>query len=180
MIINNLKLIKNHSFSDERGVFSRLFDDRLIDESNKDTVFTTAKNVNLSRNPINGTVRGLHMQKEPHGETKIVTCIKGSIVDLIVDCRKDSSTYGLINSYILSEEENSCIIIPKGCLHAFLTIKSDTDVIYVTDNYYNKESEISASPMSPSLKMFWKGFPLNNISKKDKMSTDLANLIKIN
>ena len=63
MIINNLKLIKNHSFSDERGVFSRLFDDRLIDESNKDTVFTTAKNVNLSRNPINGTVRGLHMQR---------------------------------------------------------------------------------------------------------------------
>ena len=120
-------------FNDLRGSFGRLFDDRKF----ADIIFDGVKNINISKNISKGTIRGLHMQKGMYAETKIVFCQKGSIIDLFIDCRKESPTFGVINKIKLDAELNHSLLVPRGCLHSFLTLEDNTEVIYLTDNYYS-------------------------------------------
>ena len=125
--INGSELHDLPLFSDDRGSFGRLFDDRLFSSINN-VFFRDIVNINHSVNKHAGTVRGLHMQAAPNQEGKIIICIKGSIVDLYVDANRHSPSFGTINSLILNSKQPQGLLVPRGCLHAFLTLE-DMQVI---------------------------------------------------
>jgi dTDP-4-dehydrorhamnose 3,5-epimerase len=112
---------------------------------------------------------GLHFQLPPYCETKLVRCIKGKILDVFVDLRTNSSTFGKWDSIVLSEENKTCIYIPKGFAHGFCTLTNNTEVLYKVDNYYNKENECGLLWNDPNINIRW---PLENVilSEKDKIN----------
>ena len=167
-------IIKENIFTDLRGSFERLFDDRKF----SNVFFDGVKNINISKNISKGTIRGLHMQIGNFSETKIIFCQKGTIIDLFVDCRKDSSTFGKINTITLNGYENKTLLVPRGCLHSFLTIEDNTEVIYLSDNYYSPESEVSVSPFSEKIINALSPQKIEIISDKDKNAEDLSHFFK--
>lgn len=118
-----------------------------------------------SLNPKMGTFRGLHFQSEPYTETKIVTCIQGSIFDVIVDLRLNSKTYGKWTSIELNSENCKQVFIPKGLAHGILTLQPNTIVLYKLDQKYAENNSFSISPYC-ELEISW---PINIdlISEKD-------------
>ena len=168
-------LIKENIFDDLRGSFQRIFDDRNYSE----VFFDGVKNINISKNISKGTIRGLHMQKGLYAETKIVFCQKGSIIDLFIDCRKESPTFGVINKIKLNGELNHSLLVPRGCLHSFLTLEDKTEVIYLTDNYYSPESEISISPFSETITNELKPYVIKVSSEKDKNAMDFSKFFEL-
>ena len=177
--IKGAELIELPLFSDERGSFGRLFDDRSfksIDNSN----FKTIVNINRSVNKVKGTVRGLHMQSDPFSEGKIIMCVKGEIIDLFIDTRKDSATYKSINMVRLNANSRESLLVPRGCLHGFLTLVDDTEVIYATDNYYEPNSEVNVNPYSEELVDYWGKNSIYICSDKDKASQSLTQFFSVN
>ena len=167
-------LIEENIFNDFRGSFNRLFDDRKF----KNLKFDYVKNINVSKNLKKGTFRGLHMQKGSFAESKIIYCNKGSIIDLFVDCRKESSTFGYVNKVMLDEKNINTLLVPRGCLHSFLTLEDDTEVIYLTDNYYSPESEISVSPFSEKIINELNPYKIEVCSEKDRNSISFSEFIE--
>ena len=171
--IEGSQLIKENIFQDERGSFQRLFDDRKITKN----LFDGVKNINLSKNNKEGTFRGLHMQTGAAAETKIINCIKGKIIDLFVDCRIKSSTFGHINLVYLSEDIPNSLLIPKGCLHSFITLTESTEVIYLTDNYYEPSKEVSISPFSEEIQERLLPHKIKVCSDKDRNGKFLSTFL---
>jgi dTDP-4-dehydrorhamnose 3,5-epimerase len=167
-------IIEENIFTDLRGSFERLFDDRKF----SNVFFDGVKNINISKNISKGTIRGLHMQKGNFSETKIIFCQKGAIIDLFIDCREDSNTFGEINTVKLDGDENKTLLVPRGCLHSFLTLEENTEVIYLTDNYYSPESEVSVSPFSEEIIDAFSPHKIKVISDKDKNAEDLSHFFK--
>tara|TARA_Y100000589_G_scaffold203443_1_gene191906 strand:- start:2064 stop:2627 length:564 start_codon:yes stop_codon:yes gene_type:complete len=168
-------IIEENIFEDLRGSFGRLFDKRNF----SDVYFEEVKNINISKNNKKETIRGLHMQKDKYAETKIIFCSKGSIIDLFVDCRKESSTFGIINTIKLNSKKNQTLLIPRGCLHSFLTLEDNTEVIYLTDNYYSPENEISVSPLSKEIIENFNPYKIKICSEKDKKGMDYSEFFKL-
>jgi dTDP-4-dehydrorhamnose 3,5-epimerase len=112
---------------DERGVFARLHCPEEFAAAG--IVFTPAQ-TSLSRNPLNGTLRGMHYQPAPHAETKLVRVMRGRVFDVAVDLRPDSPTHRRWVATELSAENLVGLFIPEGVAHGFLTLEPDTDVLY--------------------------------------------------
>ena len=114
-------------------------------------------------------LRGLHFQNEPFAQSKLVSVQVGKILDVAVDIRKDSETYGKYFSYILSSEIHESVFIPKGFAHGYLTLSRTAVVDYLVDNYYNKSEEDGISFEDEFLNINW-GIKTSKIicSKKDK------------
>lgn len=167
-------IVKENIFEDLRGSFGRLFDDRKFSE----VFFNNVKNINVSKNTSKGTIRGLHMQTGAYSETKIIFCSQGSIIDLFIDCRLESSSFGSLNAIKLSSKTNKTLLIPRGCLHSFLTLEDNTEVIYLTDNYYSPENEISVSPFSKEIVNQFKPYQINICSEKDKKGMEYSKFFK--
>ncbi len=161
--IKDCYLIKLDKFKDKRGFFTRAFC-RKVFKSNK--VSNKITQVNFSFSKKKGTVRGLHFQKKPFQEMKIIYCINGSIYDVIVDLRDKSRTFKKFIGINLNSKDRFGIIIPKGCAHGFQTLKANTEIIYFTDEFYNKSKETGVNFLDPTLKI---KLPLKitNISEKD-------------
>lgn len=123
---------------DSRGFFMRSFDFKEFDKFGLNRTWVQE---NHSLSEEKGIVRGLHFQLPPYSETKLVRCIKGAILDVFVDLRKDSPTFGQWDSIELSAENMKMIFIPRGFAHGFCTLTEVSEVYYKVDNYYNKESE---------------------------------------
>ena len=119
-----------------------------------------------------GTVRGLHFQKKPFQEMKIIYCINGSIYDVVVDLRNKSKTFKKYLGFNLNSKNRFGIIVPKGCAHGFQTLKSNTEVIYFTNEFYNKSKETGINFLDPVLKI---KLPLKikSISDKDSLLPNL-------
>ena len=129
-----------------------------------------------SRNDKKNTIRGLHFQKPPHSETKLIRVIQGKILDVFIDLRKNSTTYGRWDSVELSETNNLCVYIPKGFAHGFCTLTELTTVCYKVDSTYHPKSEGILSWNDPSLKIDW---PTCNpfISEKDNNGADFKSFV---
>lgn len=123
---------------DERGFFMRSFDDTIFKDRGIERKWVQE---NHSRSEAKGIIRGLHFQLPPFSETKMVRCIKGAVLDVFVDLREGSETFGKWDSIELSEENKKIIYIPRGFAHGFCTLTAISEVIYKVDNYYSKESE---------------------------------------
>lgn len=114
-------------FEDERGFFARTFCE---EEFRDHGIDSHVAQCSLSRNLKTGTLRGLHLQTEPHGETKMVRCTRGEIFDVAVDLRAESPTFGQHHSVHLSDENGLALVMPPGVAHGFVTLVTDSDVWY--------------------------------------------------
>ncbi len=136
--LNDCLLIRDTVFNDERGYFIETFNaTRFKQETGVDANFVQD---NQSRS-VKGVLRGLHFQKGQHAQAKLVRVLRGQVLDVAVDIRSNSSTYGQYYSVILSETSHTQLYIPRGFAHGFLVLSDVADFFYKCDNYYNKESE---------------------------------------
>ena len=159
--LEGVYIIEYEPIKDTRGTFSRIFCE---DEFLSHGLDPHLSQCSISYNKIKGTFRGMHYQKPPHEENKIVSCIKGLIYDIILDLRENSKTYGKWESHILSDALVCSLYIPKGCAHGFQTLLDNTTINYMMSKQYSKEHS-----MSVSYKDFDIGLPdpVTNISEKD-------------
>ena len=155
----NLLVFKSKNFFDNRGHFRELALEKKI---KKKLIFTV-----MSKSKKN-VLRGLHMQKKLK-QGKYISCLKGEILDVVVDCRKKSKTFGKHFKIILSEKNCKSIYIPPGFLHGFLGLGKENIVIYGCTNYRDQKSEIGVSWNDKDLKINW-NIKSPILSKKDKQN----------
>ena len=161
-------------FEDSRGLFFESFNRKVFFNQTGIDVDFVQNNISVSKK---GVIRGLHMQKGDFAQAKLVQVLKGRVLDVVVDVRLDSSTYGQSFSCELSEENKKQLFIPKGFLHGFSTLEEGSIFSYKCDNYYNRASEIGVRCDDKILNIDW-GFPVEMaiISDKDKKLIDFQNL----
>jgi dTDP-4-dehydrorhamnose 3,5-epimerase len=160
--ILGVKQINRFIYSDERGTFSRIGCLRSFQAMGLHEKYIQ---FNLSTNKQAGTIRGLHGQRNPYQEAKFVTCLSGSVVDVIVDNRQDSSTYLQHEMYFLNSPDRS-LVVPEGCLHGFQTLEDNTIVCYGVTAEYSPSHEIGMNPLDPAIGISWP-MQVSNISTKD-------------
>ena len=169
--IPDVILIEPSSFSDDRGFFFESFKESDFFSNGIDKKFVQD---NFSHS-INGVIRGLHFQKAPKAQAKLVTVLKGKIFDVAVDIRKNSPTYGKWVSEILSDDTHNLLYVPEGFAHGFCVISDEADVLYKVSNEYSQEHERSIIWNDPKLNIQW---PIKKpiISNKDNKLSLLENL----
>ena len=165
-------LIKFNPFIDERGFFHRAFCKKTLKDHGIDFEI---KQINISFNKIKGTIRGMHFQRAPKLESKIIICLSGKIFDVIVDLRSKSSTYGNFFSFELDSNKFNGLYVPKGYAHGFQTLKNNTKLLYLHSENYFPEHEGGLNSMDPSLKIQW---PISKFfsSDRDKKHPNLNNI----
>lgn len=136
---------------DERGYFMRAYDEAIFRQYGLTTAWLQ-ENQSFSKK---GVIRGLHFQKPPHAETKLVRVVSGKILDVFVDLRKNSSTYGQWDSIELSEDNYKVVYIPKGFAHGFCALTETALVLYKVDEVYHRESEGSLRWNDETLAIKW-------------------------
>jgi len=119
-----------------------------------------------------GVVRGLHFQRPPYAQTKLIRVIEGEILDVIVDLRKSSETFGKVYSVKLSAQNKLQLLIPKGFAHGYATLSDSATVLYKVDQYYNKNYDTGFHPLSETLAIDWGVDPL--LSEKDQNLPDYS------
>ena len=135
-LIEDLLIIEPQLFKDDRGFFYESYNKKYLDE------FISVVFVQENESKSNkGVVRGLHFQIPPFEQNKLVKCINGNILDVTVDLRKNSKTYGKSFSIELSSENNKQLFVPKGFAHGFQVLSENAIISYKVDNYYNPKSE---------------------------------------
>ena len=169
--IPDVILVEPQSFSDDRGFFFESFKQSDFFSNGIDKKFVQD---NFSHS-VNGVIRGLHFQKAPKAQAKLVTVLKGKIFDVAVDIRKNSPTYGKWVSEILSGDTHNLLYVPEGFAHGFCVISDDADVLYKVSNEYSQEHERSIIWNDPKLDIQW---PIKKpiISNKDNKLSLLENL----
>ncbi len=158
-------LIIPKRFGDARGFFSETYNS---DDFAKAGITATFVQDNHSLSAERGTVRGLHFQAPPWAQDKLVRVTRGSILDVVVDIRKGSPTYGRHLSAELSADNWHQLFIPKGFAHGFCTLTTDTEVLYKTSDFWAPEAEGGIRWNDPDLKIAWPDFAGSNISAKDR------------
>ncbi|RLD78788.1 MAG: dTDP-4-dehydrorhamnose 3,5-epimerase, partial [Bacteroidetes bacterium] len=136
--IKDLMLITPNVFGDERGYFMETYNKKSLEKAIKAAF--VQDNESLSQKDV---LRGLHFQKPPFAQAKLIRVIFGSILDVAVDIRKDSETYGQHFKHILSSENRKQLYMPAGFAHGFLCLEDETIVNYKCSEFYNKNSEAS-------------------------------------
>ena len=160
--IEGLIIIEPQIFKDSRGCFFESWNAKKFKQLGISEDFVQDNQSVSSK----GVLRGLHFQNPPYAQAKLVRVIEGSVLDVAVDLRKNSPTYGKHVSVILSEQNNKSFFIPKGFAHGFLSLEDNTVFNYKCSDYYNKESEGSLLWNDEDLKIDWQiDNPL--ISEKD-------------
>lgn len=151
--LEGLILIKPKKLVDKRGFFCEVFRKNYLEELiNQKITFCQS---NLSKS-VYGTIRGLHFQTYPFSQSKLVSAVEGEILDVVVDIRKKSNTYGKTFSVILNDKNNFRLFIPKGFAHGFSVLSETATILYDVDNYYNNESERGINPSDNELAIDWK------------------------
>ena len=160
--IKDLLLISPNIINDNRGYFLESYNKN--DLASLLNVEFVQDNESMSQKNV---LRGLHFQKPPHAQGKLVRVITGSVLDVVVDLRKQSDTYGHHFKHILSAEIKNQLYIPEGFAHGFLVLEENTIFSYKCTNYYHKGSEDSILWNDPNLNINW-GIKDPIISEKDK------------
>ena len=172
LAIADVKLVTPARFGDDRGFFSETYNAERFKAAGIDADFVQD---NHSLSARKGTVRGLHFQAPPFAQAKLVRVLRGAIVDVAVDVRKGSPTFGTWVSAGLSAENGVQIYIPRGFLHGFATLEPDTEIAYKVDNYYSKECDGAVLWSDQTLGIDW-GVPVAEavLSEKDAKAQSFA------
>lgn len=160
--IEGVFVVKSISVSDSRGTFIKVQPSEVL-QGNLDSVA-------VSINPKLGTIRGLHFQIEPFAEEKIITCVQGSIFDVVVDIRPQSKTFGKWATFELSGKNGIQAYLPKGIAHGFQTLQSDTIIQYCLSASYSSEFACSIDPFC-ELQINW---PLREFSISERDASGLS------
>lgn len=156
-------LIESKSFNDFRGSFMKFFNKNFFTDNNLESNFI---DLNYSDSISPGVFRGFHYQNPPFDEVKLVKCIKGKIIDYIVDIRKNSKTYLDVISFELEANDNKLVYIPEGFAHGYMSLQKDSGIIYLSSKNHSLQNEVIINPIDPELNI---NFPLEPIlSDKDK------------
>lgn len=150
--IPGLFLIEPARFEDGRGFFSETF---RLDFFQKAVGGVEFVQDNHSLSAEKGTIRGLHYQKEPHAQGKLIRVVRGSILDVAVDVRRGSPTYGRYEAVELSADNWRQLWVPMGFLHGFCTLVDDVEVIYKVTDYYSREHDAGVCWNDPDLGIAW-------------------------
>jgi len=166
--INDVILITPRVYKDERGYFMESYNQKKVDKLIKDKFVQDNESVS-GRNVL----RGLHLQLPPYEQAKLIRVVKGSVLDVAVDLRKNSTTYGKHFKHLLSGENKKQLYIPKGFAHGFLSLEDDTILYYKCSNYYHADSEYSIAWNDPSLAIDW-GVLDPILAEKDRLAENFA------
>lgn len=150
--LEGVKIIRRKPIIDTRGSFSRLF---CSDELSKIGWDSPIMQINHSYTSKKGSIRGFHLQTFPHLDMKIVTCVKGKIFDVVIDLRAGSKTFLSWHSEILSSNNGSGLLIPKGFAHGFQALTNNVELIYCHSAKYSPASDIGFNPINQSLGFSW-------------------------
>ncbi len=171
--IEGVYLIKPKIFNDDRGSFFESFNMKVFQKETNQKINFVQDNQSVSSKNI---LRGLHFQKPPHAQAKLVRVIRGSVLDVVVDLRKKSKTYGEYILEELSEYNNHQLFIPKGMAHGFLTLEDNTIFTYKCSEFYCKDAEDSIIWNDSSIGIKWPGSkPL--LSKKDQNAKKFSSFV---
>lgn len=172
--IEGLVIIEPKVHGDERGYFFESFSERDFAAGVAETSFVQD---NESRS-VYGVVRGLHFQRPPHSQAKLVRVVKGRVLDVAVDLRKDSPTFGRHMAVELSEENHRQVFLPKGFAHGFSVLSEEAVFQYKCDDYYAPECEEAVAWDDPDLDIDWK-VPADKVilSEKDRRHPRLRDII---
>jgi len=162
--LKGLYIIEPEIHFDDRGYFARIFCKQELSKTGIDFNIVQA---NRSLNKKQGTIRGMHFQKPPKVEDKIIQCIKGKIYDVAIDLRQDSPTYGEWVAEKLSEENKKMFLIPKGFAHGFQTLTDNCEILYFMSEFYSPQYESGVRWDDPFFNIKW---PIKDpiLSEKDK------------
>jgi dTDP-4-dehydrorhamnose 3,5-epimerase len=146
------KVVELDEHVDERGFFARIWDpDELIHAG----LTSMLAQVSISRSTRAGTLRGMHFQRPPHEEAKLVRCVRGAIFDVALDLRPDSPTYLRWHGARLDEENGRALYVPEGCAHGFQTLADDVDVLYLISHPYVPEASAGVRWDDPAFGIEW-------------------------
>jgi len=171
--LDELKVISPQIFKDQRGWFYEAFS---TSDFIKGVVFVQD---NHSYSIHRGTIRGLHLQKPPYEQAKLVRVLKGKILDVVVDLRPDSENYLKVHSFELNSDNKRALYIPKGFAHGFITLEDHTEVYYKVDQIYSKENEITIKFDDSTLNIHWPEISEYVLSEKDRLGIDLNQAFKL-
>jgi len=162
----DLKVFEPRVFADDRGYFFESFNQNTFSEAGISSAFVQDNESKSNK----GVVRGLHYQHEPFAQAKLVRVVKGKVLDVVLDIRKGSPTFGKVYAIELTEENRLQLYIPRGFAHGFSVLEDETIFQYKCDNFYSKESEGGINYKDPSLKIDWKISEAEAlVSDKDKV-----------
>ena len=158
-----LYVVETATFLDHRGAFARWFCEGEMKEilGNR-----RIKNVNFSRTVKKGSIRGMHFQNPPYSEMKMVRCIRGRILDVVVDIRKDSPTYLQHYAVELSAENMKLFVIPEGFAHGFQSLEDNSEIMYLVTEFYSPDAEAGLRFSDPTLAIDWP-LEITDTSAKD-------------
>lgn len=162
--LNGVLIIEPDVFGDNRGFFMESWNKKKMEEAR---LFYDFVQDNYSKSTVKGTLRGIHFQKGDKAQAKLVRCVKGAVLDVAVDLRKNSPTFKQWVSVELSEENKKQLLIPRGFGHGFLTLTDDVEFLYKADNYYAPEADAGIRWNDPDIGVEW-GVENPILSEKDK------------
>lgn len=165
--IEGLFVIEPDVYRDDRGYFMESHNKKSFEQLTGLELSFVQDNESMSNR---GVLRGLHFQVPPHAQDKLVRVVKGKVLDIAVDLRKDSVTYGKYEGVILSGENKEQLFIPRGFAHGFLVLEDETVFSYKCSSYYQKESERSMRWDDPDINIDW-GIKSPILSNKDSNAT---------
>jgi dTDP-4-dehydrorhamnose 3,5-epimerase len=170
-------VIEPKVINDERGYFMESFNEQSFQKGIGEKVHFVQDNQSFSSK---GVLRGLHYQTGKHAQAKLVRVLQGEVLDVALDIRPDSETYGQYEAVLLSAENQKQFFVPRGFAHGFLVLSETATFFYKCDNFYNKESEGGILYNDSTINIDWQ-FPTDNliISEKDKVQPNLENAQKI-
>lgn len=173
-LIEGVVIIEPRLFKDDRGYFFESFNQREFEEKVCKTTFVQDNESNSSY----GVIRGLHFQKPPFAQSKLVRVIRGSVLDVAVDIRKGSPTFGQHVAVELTEDNHRQFFIPRGFAHGFSVLSKEVVFLYKCDNFYAPQCEGAIVWDDPDLGIDWK-IPMDKIllSEKDKVHPRLKEIV---
>lgn len=164
--LDGVVVIEPDVFGDNRGFFMESWNKKKMEEAR---LFYDFVQDNHSKSTVKGTLRGIHFQKGNKAQAKLVRCVKGAVLDVAVDLRKNSSTFKQWVGVELNEKNKKQLLIPRGFGHGFVTLTDDVEFLYKADNYYAPEAEGGIRWNDPDIGVVW-GVENPILSEKDKVN----------
>lgn len=176
MSIPEVILIKPKVFQDNRGFFLETYERNSFEKNGIKGEFVQDNHSKSKK----GVLRGMHFQKNPYAQAKIVRCVSGKILDVAVDLRKSSKTFGKYVSAVLSSDNKHELYIPRGFAHGFLVLSEEAEITYKVDNIYSPSSESSLKWNDEDVGIDWGVDFQPIVSEKDAKAKSLKELIELN
>lgn len=162
--LDGVVIIEPDVFGDNRGFFMESWNKKKLEEAR---LFYDFVQDNHSKSTVKGTLRGIHFQKGDKAQAKLVRCVKGAVLDVAVDLRKNSPTFKQWVGVELSAENKKQLLIPRGFGHGFVTLTDDVEFLYKADNYYAPEADAGIRWNDPDIGVEW-GLETPILSEKDR------------